>query len=174
MPWSLLACATSVIKKVSDLACFQTIRTASHDDIPYIMALEAMPENTYVHGYDAAKHHENLDKTDAHYFIAEDATGSRLGFAILFDDAHNQLEWRRIIVAEPGNGVGKAFMAAILAHFDAASQKTIWLDVYENNTRAQHVYRTLGFQEIRRKTYSGDPPGVLIIMERALRVDEKT
>ncbi|NVJ98930.1 MAG: GNAT family N-acetyltransferase [Alphaproteobacteria bacterium] len=144
---------------------FARIRKATKDDIFFIRSLEMDPANTMVHAWDAPTHHTNMDDPDYHYLIAEDIEGTPLGHAILLDNEPGRVEWRRIIVARRGDGIGKAFMKAVLEYFFTVHQaKVIWLDVYERNSRARHVYETLGFREVGEdlKTVPGER---LVIME---------
>lgn len=147
---------------------FEQLRKATPDDLHFILALEANPANEYVHSYSEAQHSANLEKSTVHYFIAEDEIGEPLGFAILFDDGPGRIEWRRIIVDAPGKGVGQKFMRAVIDYFRESGAKSIWLDVYEINTRARHVYRALGFKETGQRPLAGNPNITLIIMELTL------
>ncbi|WP_417465722.1 GNAT family N-acetyltransferase [Kordiimonas sp.] len=56
-------------------------------------------------------------------------------------------------------------MRDILKHFSKdQTLKTIWLDVYEENARARHVYASLGFRETGTDT-AKVPGRTLILME---------
>lgn len=147
---------------------FHRLRKATPADLAFIVAVEANPEHTYVHSYSKQQHAANLAKSAAHYFIAESKAGEPLGFAILFDNCPGRIEWRRIIVDAPGRGVGKAFMRAVIEHFREMGAQSIWLDVYEVNARARHVYSALGFAETGRKPYEANPDVTLVIMELTL------
>ena len=147
---------------------FHALRKATQNDIPFILALEAEPKNKYVHAYSEREHADNLANPEAHYFIAEDSAANPLGFAILFDNEPGRIEWRRIIVKSPGGGVGKQFMTAVIDYFQKQGAQSIWLDVYENNARARHVYRSLGFQETNKTSLQGKPGTTLVIMEKVL------
>lgn len=147
------------------MSCFQHLRKATPDDIEFICALEAVPDNAYVHSWTRATHLEKMADPCSHYLIAEGQSGKRLAFAILFDDGPGRVEWRRIIVETPGGGTGTAFMRAVINHFRDAGSRQIWLDVYEKNTRARHVYKSIGFRELRREPLESDPSVRLVIME---------
>ncbi len=144
---------------------FLRLRKATPDDIEFICALEAVPGNTYVHSWTRATHLEKMDDPHSHYLIAEGQSGERLAFAILFDDGPGRIEWRRIIVETPGAGTGTAFMRAVINYFRKAGTRKIWLDVYEKNTRARHVYKSIGFRELRREPLKSDSSITLVIME---------
>ena len=54
----------------------------------------------------------------------------------------------RIVISEPGQGLGRMVLRAIMSKvFDELGAHRLWLDVFEYNARARHVYRSLGFVE---------------------------
>ena len=138
---------------------------ACEGDIFFILALEKDPTNIFVHSWDEATHRANILDPKHHYFIAEDAEQTSLGYAILIEDGFGCMEWKRVIVARRGDGIGSAFMEAVLTHFtDIKKLRKIWLDVYERNDRARHVYENLGFVEIG-EDLTKVPGERLLIME---------
>jgi ribosomal protein S18 acetylase RimI-like enzyme len=145
---------------------FHALRKATPDDIFFIRALEMDPANLYVHSWDFATHEARINDPKFHYLIAEDAGGKPLGYAILLDNEPGRVEWRRIIVARRGDGIGKAFMQAVLEYFfTTQNAECVWLDVYEQNDRARHVYERLGFKETG-EDLAKVPGERLVIMER--------
>jgi len=147
------------------MAPYYRMRPANADDIFFIRALELDPANQYVHSWDEDTHRKKMVEPDFHYLIAEDVEGKSLGYAMLVYNTSSRLEWRRIIVAKRGVGLGTAFMRDVLAHFSRdQALKTIWLDVYTQNDRARHVYTTLGFREVGIDT-TKVPGEKLVIME---------
>ena len=145
---------------------FHSIRKATRDDVFFIRALEMDPANVFVHSWDKDAHIANLADPKFHYLIAEDIEREKLGYAILVDNEPGRVEWRRIIVARRGDGIGKAFMQAVLDYFFVSKKADcIWLDVYEKNDRARHVYGKLGFVETGEDLISV-PGERLVLMER--------
>ncbi len=145
------------------MGCNLNIRKANEGDIPFILACEDNPANTYVHSWDKTTHTRNMALPAFHYLIAEDEQSEPVAYAILRDDGADRTEWRRIIVAQPGKGVGKAFMQAIIAMFFENNTQAIWLDVYEENHRARHVYKSLKFIETSIEPLPGDPKKTLCL-----------
>ncbi len=144
---------------------FDHIRKATPDDIFFIRSLEMDPANTMVHAWDEATHRKNISDPSFHYLIAENIEGIKLGYAILLDNEPGRVEWRRIIVARRGDGIGKDFMRAVLGYFFTVHKaEVVWLDVYERNDRARHVYEQLGFQKVGEDLQSV-PGERLVIME---------
>lgn len=51
------------------------------------------------------------------------------------------------MVAEPGQGAGRFMLNGILEYvFRELKAHRLWLDVFETNARAIHVYESLGFR----------------------------
>jgi RimJ/RimL family protein N-acetyltransferase len=147
---------------------FSHIRNAAIDDVQLLVKLEGMQENSFVQNNSVEEHtHGILDDKNMIYLIAESSGGQVLGYAILFRESSCQIEFRRIVTVEKGKGLGTLFIRAILAHvFADNNTQNIWLDVYEANKRAQHVYQKLGFEiNDENKTQIHPEFGRLIIME---------
>lgn len=142
-----------------------TIRTADEGDIPFILACEASPAGAFVQADSETAHRANLSSSDFNYLIAANHDGERLGYAVLVASGDRRMEWRRIIVAKPGNGVGKAFMRAVIDKIFTDGTNTIWLDVFEDNERAHHVYKKLGFVETSIAPTPDTPERNLVVME---------
>lgn len=147
---------------------FDHVRKATPEDIFFIRSLELDPANIYVHDWSEETHREMLQDPNVHYLIAEGIQGTSLGFAILLENAPGHVEWRRIVVARRDDGIGTEFMRAVIEHFRGRGDKLLWLDVYEDNARARHVYASLGFKEVRREPLENDPSVTLVIMELPL------
>jgi RimJ/RimL family protein N-acetyltransferase len=74
----------------------------------------------------------------------------RCGFAILrgLASPHRNIELKRFVIAAPEQGVGSAVLPLVLRYvFEDMGAHRLWLDVFEDNARARHVYRKAGFQE---------------------------
>jgi ribosomal protein S18 acetylase RimI-like enzyme len=147
---------------MTDYVNFRTARTS---DVAYILAREADPLNEYIHRWDEATHRANLADKSFHYLVAQNAASEVIGYAILKDDQDNRIEWLRVVIGAPGKGIGKRFMADVLAYFIGTGKSAIWLDVYQNNTRARRVYSTLGFEETHREASLDNPANTLVFME---------
>lgn len=147
------------------MTSYSKFRRAQGGDISYILSREADPANSYIHRWDEATHRANLADDAFHYLMAVDTEGEPLGYAILKDDDDGRVEWRRVVIAAPGKGIGKTFMKDVLDHFITAGKSAIWLDVYEHNARARHVYEGLGFTETHREPSPVDPESTLVFME---------
>lgn len=126
------------------------LRVACPEDIPLIAAMERIPEyRTFVGNWPEDEHRERMASADCRYFVAAQESGELSGFAILrgLTSPHRSIRLQRIVVAIPGCGVGNTLLRGILDYvFQQLKAHRLWLDVFETNTRAQHVYESLGFR----------------------------
>lgn len=132
-------------------AAVARLREADADDLPWIMTLERRPEFAgLLCASSADVHAANLADPDTRYLLAEDAAGSRLGFAILrgLRTPERGVELVRIAMAEPGRGVGRDVLRRLVGLcFGELGAGRLWLDVFEDNERARRAYRAVGFGE---------------------------
>jgi RimJ/RimL family protein N-acetyltransferase len=125
-----------------------TITQATQSDIPFIMKIERLPGyEAFIGRSDEAQHRARMANPQAAHFIARH--GARpVGFAILRDwnSADGITLLMRIAMAEPGNGHGSSFLRA-LTHkvFTETPCHRFWLGQFPGNTRARHVYESVGF-----------------------------
>lgn len=129
----------------------RVLRPATEQDLANILALERIPQfHTLVGTWTEEEHARALLDTDVQYRMILDEEGSTAGFAILRGilSPHKNIELKRFVIAVPGHGLGQRALAALQAHvFDALGAHRFWLDVFETNGRALHVYRKAGFQQ---------------------------
>ena len=126
------------------------MRAARTDDLPPIMAMERLPEyRTLVGNWTQSEHLECMADGNYRYFAVDAQPGELAAFAILrkLNSPHRSICLQRIVVAQPGGGVGRKFLGEIMEFvFGELKAHRLWLDVFETNTRAQHVYESLGFR----------------------------
>jgi diamine N-acetyltransferase len=134
------------------------LRAATFDDVPQITAMEGLPEfRTFVGQWTEEEHRQKMASADVRYFVAlsgqsevTDARQSQLtAFAILqgLESEHRSIELKRVVVKSPGQGRGRQILRELLAKvFHEFKAHRVWLDVFETNLRARHVYESLGFR----------------------------
>jgi diamine N-acetyltransferase len=126
------------------------LRLARPEDVPAIAAMERIPEyRTFVGNWTEDEHRQRMAGADCRYLIAESETGELAGFAILrgLASGHRSVRLQRIVVGTPDRGLGKLMLRRILDYvFQELQAHRLWLDVFETNARAQHVYESLGFR----------------------------
>lgn len=127
-----------------------TLRRAAPDDLPFILRLEQkFRELGFVGGDPEATHQRQLSDPDCMYLVVETEDGPS-GYVILrgLQSVNRCVELKRIVIAEPGRGLGRSVLEEILKKaFCELSAHRLWLDVFEDNARARHLYRSLGFVE---------------------------
>jgi diamine N-acetyltransferase len=126
-------------------------RTATAADIPQICALERRPEfRTMVGSWPEEQHLKTLADAASTYIVAENQPGEIAGFAILQGllSEHRAMEVKRIVIGAPNQGTGKRLLTEVAERaFRQYGAHRLYLDVFVNNARARHVYKTFGFRE---------------------------
>ena len=115
------------------------------------------------------------------FFIAE-VDDTAVGFARLkegqpggIDIGLRPIELTRIYACKEwiGHGVGANLMKACLNEAEKRGCDTVWISVWEHNTRAQMFYRKWGFVEAGTQIFQlGDDPQNDLLMKRRVRVSE--
>lgn len=125
------------------------LKPATHEDIASLCAIEAMYPQ-YITVQSAEAHHAALDDPNFAYLAAHDDSGQLTGYVILVNvlsPSHN-VELRRIAIRNPSQKLGRPiFQEAVRLAFTQYNAHRLWLDVAEENTRAQALYRSVGFQQ---------------------------
>jgi diamine N-acetyltransferase len=75
---------------------------------------------------------------------------------LVLDSDNRSVELRRIVVTEKGHGYGKRVVSMV----DEICRKElgrirVWLDVFETNERARHVYEECGYRCFGRSEHEG-------------------
>jgi RimJ/RimL family protein N-acetyltransferase len=128
-----------------------TLHQATEADLDWIASQEQREDfATFIHTWSRADHRQNLSDPDMHYLIARDQDGRRLAFVILagLRSPARSIELARIAVVEPGSGIGRPVLRQLCdIVFNELGANRFWLDVFEENHRARHVYETVGFRQ---------------------------
>lgn len=123
---------------------------AEPSDIDAIRRIEADPRyKGLVGSWTDERHREELALPSSRYFVLRDESGEVAGFALLqgFGDTDRKLHLKRIVVREPGQGLGSILLEALLDHLYATTDANrIDLDVFMGNARARRTYEKAGFQ----------------------------
>jgi len=123
---------------------------ARPEDARAIAELECRPENgPFVRGHPEAEHRSRMADPDVRYLRIENGAGAFIGFALLtgLGDGAGGVRLLRIVMDAPGRGFGRQAMLAICALvFDEWRVERLWLDVFEDNARARHIYESIGFR----------------------------
>jgi diamine N-acetyltransferase len=126
------------------------LRLATPDDIPAILALERTPTaREFVGQWSEERHRATLVAGDARYYVTDAASGEIQAYAILrgLHEDSRAIELKRIVVAIPERGLGRRILSELMRiAFRELGAHRLFLDVYEDNARARHLYESLGFQ----------------------------
>lgn len=127
-----------------------TITRAGPEDLAFVMATERRDGyDALVGRWDEARHRTALAGRDHAYFLATGDAGPA-GFAIVggWGSPDRVSYVKRIAVAEPGRGVGRRLLAAVIdAVFVETDAHRLWIGVFPDNRRARAAYRAVGFVE---------------------------
>jgi len=125
------------------------LRIAIPTDIPVIVALEHGPEaSQFVGQWTEDRHQATLASADARYYVNETSSGID-AYVILRGISENSrsIELKRVVVAVPGQGLGRQVLSEIVQiAFRELNAHRLFLDVFEDNSRARHLYESLGFK----------------------------
>ena len=106
--------------------------------------------------YSIERHKEEFDKDEIIY-LKIDFNSKPVGFVLLkLEDDNNSVEFRRIVVAERGKGIGQKVLKEIEKYcINKLNRNRIWLDVFEFNERGIHIYGKRGYQTINEFDIDG-------------------
>ncbi len=117
-------------------------------DIDRIIEFEKL-NKTFVHQYSKTRHESLLNEKDClHLSVKRTADNELLGHLIAFglDDITKILEFRRIVINKKGKGYGREAISLLKKLcFEVLGFHRLWLDVYDDNTRAIALYESQGF-----------------------------
>lgn len=154
------------------------IRTATRDDIPAVMALEAQAATaSHWRGEDYLKIFDDTAPRLALVVEARDGfrtvegggtTHPKLRAFLVALCAGPEWEIENIVVAIQAqrHGLATCLLAELLGRARAAGAEALFLEVRESNLAARALYEKHGFAETgRRKRYYSDPPEDAITYE---------
>jgi diamine N-acetyltransferase len=125
------------------------LRAASEADIAFICAQEARPDYApFVNAWAPERHRAAIADPDYRYQMFVDDAGAVQGFAITrgYAGPNRSVELMRMALAKADSGRGRAACLLLLEQaFVRDRAHRLWLDLFEDNTRAEHLYLKLGF-----------------------------
>jgi diamine N-acetyltransferase len=139
-------------RKQQILAQSETLRLRStrEEDLDYVISIEQAEENKrFIMPWEWEQHRAALSNTDLAHLIIETVEENRVvGFVLIagLENVHHCIELRRIVITEKRKGYGKGALQLIkkLA-FGKWKAHRLWLDVFEYNLAARHLYESQGF-----------------------------
>jgi diamine N-acetyltransferase len=125
------------------------LRPAVPTDIPAILALErSAPALRFVGQWSMERHQATLASPDARYYVCASPSAVLDAYAILrgLSESSRAIELKRIVVARPEQGLGRRILVELIrTAFEELNAHRFFLDVYDDNSRARHLYESLGF-----------------------------
>lgn len=126
------------------------IRLATSSDLPRIATLERTPwARQFVGQWSVERHIATFAGRDARYYVSGPAGEDLQAYAILrgLEEESGSIELKRIVVAKPGFGLGRSILKELIRiTFTEFKAHRMFLDVYDDNLRARHLYENLGFR----------------------------
>ncbi len=127
-----------------------TLTDAEETDLEWILNVEdTAVQGGFVSGDSAINHQRQMADQSCLYMIAKRGD-EPVGYVILRGILGGEpvVELKRIVITKTDAGHGQGVMGLLMHKvFDEIGAHRLWLDVAEDNERAQHVYRKLGFVE---------------------------
>lgn len=124
------------------------LRPTNENDIPKAMALE-QENHTFIGMSDRSEHMKFISNPNKiHLSILRLANNEFAGFILLNDvqTSHRAIELKRIVIGTKGKGFGReALQLCKQLCFQQLNAHSVWLDVFDDNTRAIALYESEGF-----------------------------
>lgn len=147
-------------------------RWTMESDLDAVLQLESEKENrSFILPWTHQQHRDACSDPDLAHLVIETKQEHRLvGFLLLAgrEGTHRSIEFRRIVIAEKGKGYGKEALGLVKQIvFEQWNAHRLWLDVFDFNQRARHVYASQGFVEeglLRECVFVGDRFASLVLM----------
>jgi RimJ/RimL family protein N-acetyltransferase len=145
-----------------------TLRDTQIEELARICEMEQGDARDFIAPYSLERHRAELLKPDVVYksiYHNDDLVGFLI--LVLDPDGHS-VEFRRIVVSDPGRGYGKRAIA-IVAELcrSELGRARVWLDVFETNARARHVYEECGYEPFGESEYRGR---TLVLYQKTVRL----
>jgi diamine N-acetyltransferase len=126
------------------------LRRSVESDLDAVLAAEHAPAHAqFIMPWERARHRATFSDGDLLHAVVETVAGGQpVGFVLLagLENAHRSIEFRRIVISDGGKGYGRRALRMVkrLAFEEFAAHR-LWLDVFERNLRAVHLYASEGF-----------------------------
>jgi len=140
-------------------------------NIPFVIETEQSHENAqYIGQWSYTQHKKALNDKNILHLIIKDNKNNNIGYAIIrgLENSDNNIELMRIVITKKGCGYGKSALSLIQKWcFETKNAHRFWLDVRQNNIRAQQVYIKSGFLQegvLRECIKDGNNYQSLIVM----------
>lgn len=133
------------------------VEPAQDADLSFIVRLEHDEQaSRFITPATLEEHRAQLALAENVYLRVLDQ-GTPAGFFILvLEPGGRSVEFRRIVIGRRERGTGQRAIEAMEQYCSRhLRRQRIWLDVFEDNERARHVYEKLGYRQFRQGELRG-------------------
>ncbi len=125
------------------------LQKTTPEDLILVMEMENHADNRdFVTQNTLERHLEIIARPDEEHLKVIDQDNKIIGYVILIglENPNKAIELRRLVIADKGKGYGRETLRLIKKYcFEQLGTHRLFLDVVEDNPRAQHLYRSEGF-----------------------------
>ena len=122
----------------------------TNKDLPKVLEIENASENKpFIGAFSLERHQQVIEQADELHLCFK-MHEKLIGYAILqgLKNSNDAIELKRITITEKGKGHGRSALQLIKLYcFEELNCHRLWLDVFDFNERALHLYRSEGFIE---------------------------
>lgn len=143
-----------------------SVRTASPDDVPTILAIEQ--ESPNASHWTAEQYQNRVQSGEDACFLVAECEGKACGF-LCARIVSGEWEIENVVVGERfrRRGVGAELMRAFIVKWEESAGAAVLLEVRESNAPARSLYAKYGLCEVgRRRDYYSEPAGDAILYAR--------
>jgi len=133
-----------------------TLRESKYEELATIVEMEKQSHAMeYIHGASLEEHESNFANRNIIYLTIVKADVGLAGFLVLvLGEERGDVEFRRILIDENHKGIGQAAIQQMEMYCKTAlGAKRIWLDVYDDNEVAVHIYQKLGYRQFKMERH---------------------
>jgi len=142
------------------------LRPTRIDELALLVQLETAPgTREFIIPSVLGAHRANLTHDDFVYLSILERQAVAGVIILRLDVEPDSVELRRIIVRDRNRGIGQQAIRMVEAWCRSLGRSRIWLDVFESNQRARHLYEKLGYRQFGQSTFEGR---VLLLYEHEL------
>ena len=134
------------------------VEPASRSDLPMFLEMEREGSTEEYILADSLSDHERAFSVQGTVYLRIVEENTPIGFCILVaEEGSRSIEFRRIVVRAEARGIGQLAIRLMEQYCrDSFGFDRIWLDVFERNSRAVHIYEKLGYERYGTEGFGSD------------------
>lgn len=136
-----------------------------HEASEFVVMESDQGTSEFIIPYSLTQHISFITSDELIYLSIYDSD-ELVGFMILVIHSPNDVEFRRIVIAKKGHGLGQRAITLMEEYCtEHLNCSRVWLDVFESNKRGINLYRKLGYKQFKQTEFEGQQ---LLFMEKTL------